>query len=70
MINDVMKIGEEEAKLHGMTKEQSQSEVQYKMSQKMLAILHRMGIVSEEEREKIDLLNRESFSPQLAEVYV
>jgi len=29
----------------------------------------RRGIVSEEEYEKIDHLNRQSFSPQLAKVY-
>jgi len=67
---DLTKIGEEEAKLHGMTKEQSKSEVQYKMAQKMLDILMRRGILSDEEYKKIDDLNRQSFSPQLAKVYV
>ena len=66
---DLTKIGEEEAKLHGMTREQSKGEVQYKMALKMLDILMRRGIVSEEEYEKIDHLNRQSFSPQLAKVY-
>jgi hypothetical protein len=66
---DLKKIGEEEAKLHGMTKEQSKGEVQYKMALKMLDILMRRGIVSEEEYKKIDDLNRQSFSPQLAKVY-
>jgi predicted transcriptional regulator len=66
---DIYKIGAESAKLHGMTKEQSQSEVQYKMAQKMLDILLRRGIVTEEECQKIDSLNRQSFSPQLAKVY-
>lgn len=46
---DLTKIGEEEAKLHGMTREQSKGEVQYKMALKMLDILMRRGIVSEEE---------------------
>ena len=63
---DLTKIGEEEAKLHGMTKEQSKGEVQYKMALKMLDILMRRGIVSEEEYKKIDHMNRQSFSPQLA----
>ena len=66
---DLTKIGEETAKLHGMTKEQSKGEVQYKMAIKMLDILLRRGIVSEEEYGKIDDLNRQSFSPQLAKVY-
>jgi len=69
MVFDLTKIGEEEAKLHGMTREQSKGEVQYKMALKMLDILMRRGIVSEEEYEKIDHLNRQSFSPQLAKVY-
>lgn len=67
---DINKIGEETAKLHGMTKEQSNAEVQYKMALKMLDILLRRGIVTEDEYEKIDKLNRQSFSPQLAGVYV
>lgn len=67
---DVHKIGEETAKLYGMTREQSKAEVQYKMALKMLDILLRRGIVTEEEYEKIDVLNRQSFSPQLAGVYV
>ena len=66
---DLTKIGEETAKLHGMTKEQSKGEVQYKMAIKMLDILLRRGIVSDEEYSKIDDLNRHSFSPQLAKVY-
>ncbi len=64
------KIATDLAKLHGMTKEQSKCEVQYKMAQKMLGILLRRGLVSEEEYKKIDDLNRQSFSPQLAKVYV
>lgn len=67
---DIYQIGAEPAKLHGMTKEQSKCEVQYKMAQKMLDILLRRGLVSEEEYKKIDDLNRQSFSPQLAKVYV
>lgn len=67
---DIHKIGEETAKLHGMTREQSKAEIQYKMALKMLDILLRRGIVTEEEYEKIDVLNRQSFSPQLAGVYV
>lgn len=67
---DIYKIGAEAAKEHRMSKEQSRQEVQYKMALKMLQILLRRGIVTEEEYEKIDNLNRQSFSPQLAKVYV
>ncbi len=70
MQNEINKIATDSAKLHGMTKEQSKCEVQYKMAQKMLGILLRRGLVSEEEYKKIDDLNRQSFSPQLAKVYV
>ncbi len=70
MQNEISKIATDPAKLHGMTKEQSKCEVQYKMAQKMLGILLRRGLVSEEEYKKIDDLNRQSFSPQLAKVYV
>ena len=70
MQNEINKIATDPAKLHGMTKEQSTCEVQYKMAQKMLGILLRRGLVSEEEYKKIDDLNRQSFSPQLAKVYV
>ena len=70
MESEMKKIAADSAKLHGMTKEQSKCEVQYKMAQKMLDILLRRGIVTEEERKKIDELNRQSFSPQLAKVYV
>jgi predicted transcriptional regulator len=70
MQNEFNKIANDPAKLHGMTKEQSKCEVQYKMAQKMLGILLRRGLVSEEEYKKIDDLNRQSFSPQLAKVYV
>ena len=70
MQNEINKIANDPAKLHGMTKEQSKCEVQYKMAQKMLGILLRRGLVSEEEYKKIDDLNRQSFSPQLAKVYV
>ena len=67
---DIYKIGAEATKEHRMSKEQSRQEVQYKMAIKMLQILLRRGIVTEEEYEKIDDLNRQSFSPQLAKVYV
>lgn len=67
---DLMKIGAEEAKEHEMTMEQSQNEVNYKMSIKLLDILKRKGIVSDVEYAQIDKLNRQSFFPYLAKVYV
>ncbi len=67
---DIYKIGTEESSEYEMSKEQSRQEVQYKMARKMLQILLRRGIVTEDEYEKIDALNCQSFSPQLAKVYV
>lgn len=67
---DLYKIGAEASKEHGMTKEQFKQEVHYKMAQKMLKILLNRGIVTEDEYEKIEDLNRQTFSPQLAKVYV
>lgn len=66
---DINKTGAEAASEHEMSKEQSRQEVQYKMALKMLEILLRRGIVTEDEYKKIDTLNRQSFSPQLAKVY-
>lgn len=67
---DIYKIGAEVSKEYEMTKEQSKQEVQYKMAQKMLKILLYKGIVTEDEYEKIDDLNIQTFSPLLAKVYV
>ena len=67
---DLMEIGAEEAKEHEMTTQQSENEVHYKMSLKFLDILKRKGIVSDVEYAQIDELNRQSFSPCLAKVYV
>jgi len=53
-----------------MTKEQSQREIQYKMARKMLSILLNRGIITDAEFEEIEKLNRQTFSPQLAKVYV
>lgn len=67
---DIYKTKTELSKLNGMTKKQTKGEIQYKMSQKMLGILLRRGIIDDEECKKIDKLNQQSFSPQLAKVYV
>lgn len=53
-----------------MTKEQTTKEIEYKMSLKMLKILLNREMISEEEFKKIDKLNRQTFSPELREVYV
>lgn len=53
-----------------MTKEQLSKEVEYKMALKLLNILLNRGIINEEEFAKIDELNRQTFSPELSEVYV
>ena len=53
-----------------MTKEQSVKEVEYKMALKLLKILLSRGIITDEEYAEIDGLNRQTFSPLLAKVYV
>ena len=52
-----------------MTKEQSVREIEYKMALKLLNILLNRGIITEEELKRIDELNRQTFSPELSEVY-
>lgn len=52
-----------------MTKEQSVREIEYKMALKLLNILLNRGIITEEEFKRIDELNRQTFSPELSEVY-
>lgn len=53
-----------------MSKGQEANEVSYKISLKLLNILLRNAIITPEEYEEIDLLNRQTFSPELAKVYV
>ena len=53
-----------------MDKHQSEREVMYKMSLKLLGILKRKGLIDDVQYAQIDELNRLSFSPQLREVYV
>ena len=52
-----------------MSKTQAANEVKYKVSLKLLNIMLRNGIISGEEYKKIDLLNRETFTPELSKVY-
>ncbi len=53
-----------------MSTTQASNEVQYKISIKFLNILLRNGIITPDEFKKIDELNRQTFTPELSEVYV
>ncbi|MFT4104769.1 MAG: hypothetical protein QM657_03330 [Lacrimispora sp.] len=53
-----------------MSKEQAANEVKYKITLKFLRILLQKDLITSEEYEKIDDLNRQTFQPQLAKVYV
>lgn len=50
--------------------ENGANEVMYKMAEYMLKKMQARGLISEEEREKITALNIETFSPELAKVYL
>ena len=52
-----------------MSKTQASNEVQYKISIKFLNILLRNGIITSDEYKKIDDLNRQTFAPELSQVY-
>ena len=45
-------------------------EVMYKMSEFLLKKMLENGLINGEERKKIAVLNIETFSPELAEVYM
>ncbi len=53
-----------------MSKTQASNEVKYKISIKYLNILLRNGIITLDEYKKIDDLNRQTFTPELSQVYV
>ena len=46
------------------------NEVKYKLAELLLKKMQESGLISEEEREKITVLNMETFSPELAKVYL
>lgn len=46
------------------------NEVMYKLAELLLKKMQESGLISEEEREKITVLNMETFSPELATVYL
>lgn len=53
-----------------MSRIQEANEVQYKITIKLLNILLRNGTITHEEYRKIDDLNRQTFAPELSQVYV
>ena len=53
-----------------MSKNQTANEVKYKVAVKLLDIMLRNGLISLTEYKKIDELNRQTFTPELSEVYV
>lgn len=52
-----------------MTKSQGANEVKYKVALKLLNIMLRNELISPAECEKIDELNRQTFSPELVKLY-
>lgn len=52
-----------------MTKIQEANEVQYKITLKLLNIMLRREIITPDEYQKIDELNRQTFTPELSKVY-
>lgn len=46
------------------------NEVRYKLAELLLKRMQESGLISEEEREKIAVLNIETFSSELAKVYL
>lgn len=52
-----------------MEQEKETRELHYKMAVKLLDLMLKNGFLQPEEYEKIDALNRETFSPELAKVY-
>lgn len=53
-----------------MSKSQAANEVKYKVAVKLLNIMLRNGLISPDEYKRIDELNRQTFTPELSEVYV
>lgn len=52
-----------------MTKEQIVNEINYKKSVALLQRLLRTGLITEEQYQKINQLNMETFQPELKAVY-
>lgn len=68
----VMKISDEvidkNIKLKKVSQEQLQREFDYFMAEKLLKKMLNQGLITEVEFKKIDRLNRQTFSPILAEI--
>lgn len=55
---------------NGVEMDNGANEVMYKMAEYLLKRMQENGLISAEEREKIRILNIETFSPELAEIYL
>lgn len=55
-------------KTEQMTEEELQKEYDFHMAESIAAILYKEGEISADELHKISALNREKFSPRLAEI--
>lgn len=56
--------------IKGQLMKKESNEVKYKLAELLLKKMQESGLISEEEREKIAVLNIETFSPKLAKVYL
>jgi hypothetical protein len=52
-----------------MSRTEEANEVNYKVAVKLLNIMLRNGIITPYEYQKIDDLNRQTFTPELSKVY-
>lgn len=52
-----------------MKRKRETNEMRYKLAVKLLDLMLKNGFIEPEEYKKIDILNRESFSPELSKVY-
>ena len=52
-----------------MSRTEEANEVNYKVAVKLLNIMLRNGIITLSEYQKIDDLNRQTFTPELSKVY-
>ena len=51
-----------------MTDEQLQNEYNFYIAESIVAMLHREGKITDDELHKISALNRQKFSPKLADI--
>ena len=56
------------SKVEQMTEEQLQKEYDFYIAESIVAMLHREGKITDDELDKISALNRQKFSPKLAEI--